>query len=207
MHNTRQQIIEILNRRETISAIELSRFLRLTPTNIRHHLAILQKEGVIAIIAESSPLRRGRPAQIFALSKKATLHNLDNLASALLQEMDFDLPPEKKESFFKHLAERLVANSRVDDASLVARLNSTVQILNRMNYYALWEARQDAPRITFKHCPYATIISDHPELCWLDKFLLITLLNHPVKQTAKLNKDSRSLNYCSFTLVSSHIHP
>ena len=52
------------------------------------------------------------------------------------------------------------------------RLYTAIQNLNKMNYFAHWEARHEGPRIIFSHCPYAAILPEHPELCQLDEFLL-----------------------------------
>jgi len=65
-------------------------------------------------------------------------------------------------------------------------LNLSVEKLNQMNYHARWEAGAGGPRILFGHCPYAAIITRHPELCAMDAALLKELFGDELEQIAKI---------------------
>jgi predicted ArsR family transcriptional regulator len=83
-------------------------------------------------------------------------------------------------------------------ASLTHRLYQAIQRLNQMGYQARWEAHSEAPRLLLGHCPYAAILSKHPELCQMDAYLLEELMGVPADQIKKLAQDSRGARYCLF---------
>jgi len=59
--------------------------------------------------------------------------------------------------------------------TLPQRLAEALDRLRKWNYEPAWEARPQGPRIILHHCPYMALISNHPELCELDR-CLITIL-------------------------------
>ncbi len=201
MSSTRQQIIAMLQTKKYLSAQEISRALQLTPANIRHHLGILEEEGVIEVVNHRKTRGRGRPIKIFTLTQQAISHNLDGLASALLEELSPNNQSNTPKIFFARIASRLAQPEIPSNPSLTKRLFHAIQRLNDMHYQARWEAHADAPRIYLEHCPYAAILPDHPELCLLDANLLNKLLDHPVTQTSKLERDNHGMLYCLFTAV------
>jgi predicted ArsR family transcriptional regulator len=201
MSNTRQRIITFLNKRGSSSAIELSHTLSRTPANIRHHLTILEREGVVEIVGERVRPSRGRPTLIYKLAHQARLHNLDNLSAVLMSELIENSAIEKRDGILKRLAEQLIGYEQDTASSLVERLNITIQKLNGMHYLAHWEAGSDAPRITFRHCPYTSILEKHPEICRLDVHLLETIIKCHVEQIAKLELDSQGLPFCCFIVT------
>jgi predicted ArsR family transcriptional regulator len=198
MKNARQRIIEIFESRRNASAIEISRILNTTPANIRHHLSILREEKVIEGIGERSLPGPGRPPVVYALSRHTQTHNLDRLASAMLEEMLGGMPPADQTTLLRHIAIKLASIKRTTKSSLTQRLYQAVQRLDEMSYLAHWEARAEAPQIILAHCPYAAILADHQELCRFDALLLEELLSTPVKQSARLAKDPNGLTYCMF---------
>jgi len=200
MTNTRQQIIALLERRTSLTTSDLSHLLNRTPANIRHHLANLIEDGVVVIVGERSSPKRGRPMMVYALTSQTRLHNLDKLASTLLSELSRNYPGEQQEILINKLADKLAGPVQNGRKTQVEKLNHATQVLNSMNYQARWEARPEAPMITFRHCPYAAIIADHPEICSMDVHLLEKLLNAPVEPTARLEIDSQGLTYCGFRM-------
>ena len=85
---------------------------------------------------------------------------------------------------------------------LMRRLASAIERLNEMHYQARWEAGPEGPRIILGHCPYATIIDKHPELCQMDLALLSKLLGGELQQTAKLESGAGGLPFCAFMMKS-----
>jgi predicted ArsR family transcriptional regulator len=171
----------------------------MTEANARHHLSILKDQGLVEIIGRRTTSGKGRPACLFSPSEQALGHNLDLLASSLLDEVDCLLSPEQKQEILKHIAKRLDGGA-VTKNTMAQRLYHAVQHLNEYHYQARWEAHLQAPRVILGHCPYAAILPEHPELCQMDGFLLEALLNAPVRQAAKLSKDTRGAAYCMFQL-------
>jgi len=201
MVSTREKILAFLQRRGAASAIELSQALKLTPANIRHHLRILQKEGVIMPLCVGQKSSKGRPAGLFALRDQQKAHNLERLCSALLQYLRSAASPNDQEAYLRLIAQELVAEKGTSPAMTVTqRLILTTQILNEMSYKASWEAQREAPTIKFSHCPYASIVDSFPELCQIDRYLLETLMHLPIEtlSTGEISPSGETL--CRFRL-------
>jgi DeoR family suf operon transcriptional repressor len=201
MVSTREKILAFLKRRGAASAIELSQALKLTPANIRHHLRILQKEGVIMPLCVSQKSSKGRPAGLFALRDQQKAHNLERLCSALLQYLRSATSPNDQEAYLRLIAQELVAEKGTSPTMTVTqRLILTIQILNEMSYKASWEAHREAPTIKFSHCPYASIIDSFPELCQMDRYLLETLMHFPIETLTTRQISPSGETLCRFRL-------
>jgi predicted ArsR family transcriptional regulator len=201
----RQRILDHLQTKQIVSALEVSRALSMTPANARHHLAILVDEGAVKITGDRPPSGRGRPAYLYSPARQAQQHNLDRLASGLLEEFFKRLPEEEQREALRRIARRFQGEEPGKGAgSLTQRLNQAVKRLNDLHYQARWEAHAQAPRLTLGHCPFAAILPAHPELCQMDADLLEGLLGVPAQQTARLATDSRGATYCRFAMMKSN---
>ena len=199
MKSTRERILDYLENHSSVTAEELSHALHMTSANVRHHLAILLKMKFVEIIGERPPKERGRPSKVFSLSRERMGENLDLLAHALLQVAMQSREPAEQEKFLKNVARALIRGDP-PRGSLTQRLFQTVRKLNEMNYRARWEAHAEAPCLILKHCPYQSILREHPELCEMDAHLLEEMLGVPVQQTARLARDPDGGRYCMFRI-------
>lgn len=200
MKTTRQQIIEHIQARGTSTASELSRALRVTPANVRRHLSILLAEGAIQPDGELPGPARGRPARLYSLTRQAGEHNLDRLASALLDELLENRPDPERAAILGRIARRMQPPVAKLPAGLTQRLNNAVQQLNQQHYKARWEAHAAAPHLILGRCPYLAILPEHPELCLLETFHLASLVGASVEQTARLAHDGRGGTFCRFVV-------
>jgi predicted ArsR family transcriptional regulator len=200
MVSSRQQIIEYLSTKRAATALELSNILQVTPANVRHHLAILIRDGVVKNAGTRAPQGKGRPTNIYSLTIHTSENNLGLLASTLLSVFVQSLPSKDREPALRNLAKQLCANNDIEPAlmNMTQRLYLAVQRLNEMNYFARWEARRQAPHIILAQCPYAEILEKHPEMCKVDAYLLEELIRAPVVQIEKLTHDSLGLPFCAF---------
>jgi predicted ArsR family transcriptional regulator len=211
MKSSRQKILDELEKREFVTATELSYALHVTSANIRHHLSVLQLEGVIQVAGQLPSSGRGRPTLLYTLTRRSGQHNLGALSSALLKELTGSLSLEEQDGLFRRIAAWLSgspapaettrpAPASTKPVSLTRRLNQTVSRLNADHYQARWEAHADAPRLILGHCPYAALLPEHPELCEIDARLLEDLLHTPIRQAAKRIKDNRGAATCKFII-------
>jgi predicted ArsR family transcriptional regulator len=198
---TRKQIVHILEQRETASARELSRLLDVTPSNIRHHLSILIEQGSVKIAGYKESRSRGRPSAIFTLIQPTLKDNLDLLSSILLQSISEELSSGSQENKLRWLAQRLCAEFPQPVKNPTQNLYAAIQTLNSLNYHARWEAHVDSPRIMFKHCPYARILEDHPEMCQVDGYLVESLTGVPSRLIAKRTLAPDGNRYCIFRIT------
>lgn len=200
----RQRILIYLRDHNGVSASEISRALRVTAANVRHHLSILVGDGRVKNIGTRPGKTPGRPVQIYGLSDAALGDNLAGLADALLAEVLENASAPELDALLQALAARL-APVEPNEATghITRRLASAVGRLNRLGYAARWEAHAAGPRVIFEHCPYAAIIERHPELCRMDSFILSNLLNSEVAQVSKLGLNTRGLPICIFVVGAS----
>jgi len=190
---------------QLVSAVEIGLAMHMTASNARHHLAILEEQGLVEVFSQRAPQGKGRPTNLYSLSEKVRGHNLDKLAHALLKDIFEELPQEELGGVLQRIADRMSEGrpseaARKINRALTRQLNDAIRFLNDQNYLARWEAHADAPHVIFANCPYATILVDHPELCQLDVHLLESLLASPVRQIARLEHDSRGAPHCIFVV-------
>ncbi|NIW49181.1 MAG: helix-turn-helix domain-containing protein, partial [Gammaproteobacteria bacterium] len=198
MQNTRQRILNYFKNNHQATAPELSLLLDLTQANIRHHLNVLEKDGYIEVIGKDKERRRGKPTNIFMLTKAAQDNAIDELASALLMEIQLEKASRLQHRKLKIIAENLAGKSSDAEKSITIQLSSAVQRLNELNYKARWEAHADAPQIIFSRCPYAQIINRHPELCRMDAEMLKHLTGEEFLQVEKISRTQDGPNHCRF---------
>jgi len=204
LKTTRQQILELLAAKEITSVEEISRILHLTPANTRHHLGILQGEGLVQVAGRRKAAGRGRPMRLFQLSQPRLEHNLDKLSHVLLASLKSRLEPAAWQAVLHGIADDLddgytkPASENVPKPNLTQRLAGCVELLTEMHYRARWEARTGGPRLILGHCPYWSIIVEHPELCQVDQRLIQNILGVAVEQTAKLEPNPQGLKVCVF---------
>jgi predicted ArsR family transcriptional regulator len=208
MLTARQQVLEYIRIQRAVTSSDVARALRMTGANARHHLAILQAQGLIEVIGRRPTDGRGRPAKLFALTDRILGDNLPNLASALLNQFIYKALPTERSHIWQELAILIIdsvndnvhGETKKSQGSLTQRLYNAMILLNRMNYDARWVAHPEAPFVILGHCPYAAILDQHPELCQFDRFLLIEMLGTSVTQKKRLDLDSRGIKHCAFTL-------
>jgi predicted ArsR family transcriptional regulator len=84
------------------------------------------------------------------------------------------------------------------EGSGARRWNQVVNHLNQHNYRARWEAHATGPRILLRNCPYAALLTQHPEICQMDRFFLEKLLQIPLSHTARINPATGAPPACVF---------
>jgi predicted ArsR family transcriptional regulator len=208
MKTSRQRILDYILSHRYVTAADLSHALQMTKANARYHLAILRERGEIEEIGQRSQPGKGRPALLFGISERSLGDNLDILASALLEEVTNSQPDQERQKVLNRLASRLaerISNGEIQqkEGSLTQTLHRVVQYLNRHHYMARWEAHTDSPRLILEHCPYARIITRHPELCQTDVLMLEELLDAKADHIAKLAEDDRGARFCLFHISQS----
>ena len=191
MTTARQKVLTYFGKTRTASSREISRALKMSAATVRHHLRVLASDGRLEMASARGRNGKGRPEKVYSLPRSALGDNLAALSDALLAEAGSGVKTEA-------LAKRLVGESNIAGQPLVKRLNLTVDKLNQMNYHSRWEAGSEGPRIIFSHCPYASVIEKHPELCRMDETMLKEWMGQPVAQMSKAGNDGSSV--CVFAI-------
>ncbi len=193
---TNNKILEHIRKYQTATVKELSTSMRLSGADIRHHLATLEINDQIEIVGARQE-GRGRPRQVYGLSQRVLGDGLDTLSDKLLAIWEEETTPNELEDRWRSLANKLAGSIDLN-LPIMRRVNNTVTRLNRLHYQARWEASVVGPRLILGHCPYSAIITEHPQLCLMDAFLLERNLGSSVGQTAKLQLNDKGLPFCAF---------
>ena len=209
MKTVRLRVLEFIRSHKLITTTDISRGLKMTPANARHHLKILMSQELVEIIGKRQSAGKGRPSLTYGISKHALGHNLDQLASALLLEINKSNPYLDRDSTLQAVAKQMLDPIRgqehgsadvYEQIHLTKRLVNTVTRLNDLHYNARWEAHAHSPHIFLGNCPYISILPQHPELCMIDKYLIENLVISPVELIAKRTPDERGVPFCLFRL-------
>ena len=182
MTTARQKVLAYLNKTRTASAREISRSLKMSAANVRHHLRVLASDGRLEMTSVRGREGRGRPEKVYSIPRATLGDNLSALSEALLIEAGSMVRVEA-------LAKRLAGESNFKSQPVAKRLTLVIENLNQMNYHARWEAGPEGPRIIFGHCPYAAIIEKHPALCRMDEALLKEFMGQSAEQLTKIGRD------------------
>jgi predicted ArsR family transcriptional regulator len=177
----------------------------MTSANIRHHLAILESNDIIEVVGQKKGEGRGRPVNVYSLSRRVLGDNFDRLVDAMLSEWTCGVSQESRDGMLQAVARCLAFSEEEgkkegESWGSTQRLSKAMKCLNEMHYQARWEAGTQGPRIILGHCPYKAVIDSHPELCQIDAYLLSIRLGASVKQIAKLEQSVRGAPFCAFVI-------
>jgi predicted ArsR family transcriptional regulator len=196
MSETREKIIEILEKMKAATVDELSRKIQVTQADVRHHLTILVRLKVVEKAGVTRSESRGRPQNIYRLAVPARKDNLAGLASSLLRIVN----QTGDAAVLLEVAETLASGDSKKGDRPGPPMVAAIQRLNELEYQARWEAHASSPHIILGNCPYRPILDQHPELCTLDALLIKSLTGMEADQAAKLETSPEGALYCLFHL-------
>ncbi len=179
MQNVRQRILQILQERGQATVADLAEALNMAPVSVRHHLDILQGDGLIRVDGVRRRQGAGRPQHVYALTPEAVLvfpKNYEEILHHLLSVLEEDLSPEQVDATLRRIARRIAAEVPYLPEEEEAALDQLVEFLNERGYMARWERTDEGVVISLVNCPYAGLIAQHGRLCHLDVFLIHYLL-------------------------------
>jgi len=195
MQVTRDRILTYLGKHPPSSAGEISRYLEMTPANIRYHLDILVEEGLVCGSGERPAGGVGRPILLFSLTSNSLGDNLSPLLEVLLSELT---DSENQEQTINQITEILIKGKLERKRSRVQRFNEGIEFLNSMHYHASWEARPQGPQVALRHCPYQDLAQNYPILCQLDEKLLQEIFGTKMNLIQKRDLGKDPLSPCLF---------
>lgn len=210
MQETRRLILEILRERGQATVDDMVRELQarrgqITAVTVRHHLTILQKDGLIS----SPEMRRratpGRPQHTYMLTEQATTqfpNNYQRLAAGLLEVIQQHLPAEGVNVILEGVADHMAHDAALPPLPLHERLQLVVDYLTRHGYDAQYEQQPDGYVLHTSNCPYHKVVRGTPALCDMDMRLVAGLLGVVPRRLAHMAAgDSR----CSYFIPTSSL--
>jgi len=186
MQDTRQQILEILERRGEITVQELSEELGLTSVTVRHHLEILRSEGYITDPEVQHSNRPGRPRYVYRMTAMAAdlfPSNYSGLADALLEAID-NLSPEQRQQIIEETAHQLATEAGNMPREPEQRMEAMSRFLKRLGFVSRWEKDEEEKKyyLHICNCPYHYVAKSHPEACQIDELMLEDLAGTPIER-------------------------
>ena len=199
----RHRVLAFIGQRSSATASQIGRGLSLSSATVRYHLSFLAGDGRIVPNGTRRKAGRGRPEISYRLSDRLLGDNLAGVADNALSQWLGGLPAGKREAAIELMAGALADQLGGVDRNLPApkRLVQLIERLGTLHYKARWEAGASGPRVLFGHCPYASIIHKHPELCKMDAALLRHAMDAVVEQLAKIEPGTAATQ-CIFAIGS-----
>jgi predicted ArsR family transcriptional regulator len=164
----------------------IARSLRVTAMAVRHHLAVLEKTGLVKTTLERRGV--GRPHYVYSLSASADAFfpkQYGTLASNLIRSLT-ELDGETKLArIFEHMKEAAVArySPRMAGKPLRRRVAEMARIMTQAGYMAEWEQLdQRTFRITERNCAIACVAQQCQEACVSELAMFQELLRAAVSR-------------------------
>jgi len=164
----------------------IARSLQVTAMAVRHHLAVLEKAGLVKTTLERRGV--GRPHYVYSLSASADAFfpkEYGTLASDLIRSIA-ELDGETKLArIFEHITEAAVArySSRVAGKPLRRRVAEMAKIMTEAGYMAKWEQLDHRTfQITEHNCAIARVAQQCQHACVCELAMFRQLLQATVSR-------------------------
>jgi predicted ArsR family transcriptional regulator len=193
MQSTRQEILEILKEEKQATVDDLAEQLELTPMTIRHHLNVLQAQGLV----EASKVRRlqkvGRPRLVYTLTDAADdlfPQGYSELARHLVSEVKETMGPEETTDLLRRVAFRMAREgpAPTPGQSFEERLDQVVNYLEGRGFIFRWEKTDEGYVLSNINCPYRQVAKEHSEVCAMDSVLIEELTGVAPKHLSNLRE-------------------
>ncbi len=200
MQASRWEILQRLKEQGEATVDELAQLLSLAPITIRHHLAILERDGLIANRRERGSV--GRPYYVYSLTQAAEElfpKKYHVLADRLLAEVKAIATEDQINAMFTRIAESISADyaANPQTGSLEERLAALVAALGEEGFLVQWTRMGDEYELREYSCPYYYVRQHHPEVCRLDLQVITNLLNVGVeRKSCVINGDE----FCTYRI-------
>lgn len=198
--STRDSILLAIKSATQVNIEELAKVANISPVTVRHHLNMLQADGLI----EAEPVRRkvGRPYYVYSLSERGQElfpKRYVRLTSRLLDELKSRLPQDVLTAVFQGVVEGVVEDHRgeFEGLAIEKRLDYLINLLAEEGFLARWEKTDSGYMITEYSCPYLSMGQRHTEICDFDKQLMLNVLQMPVTQHSCMLEGA---DCCQFSL-------
>lgn len=171
MQASREQILNYLHHQGRATVKEMTRLLSLTPTGVRQHLTVLERDGLI----QAHELRGhvGRPAFVYSLTEHGEAYfpaNYAMFANLLLEELRTMAGAEALQRLLRRVSSRMAERyaDRVAGKSLDERVQTTAQVLREHGCDVNVRTEGGEYFIEQCTCPYPEVAKRHSAVCALE---------------------------------------
>ena len=192
--STRGRIVMLL-RRASRTVDELATSLDLTDNAVRAQIATLERDGLV----EQRGSRRGvsKPAVAYGLADGAERlfpKAYGMILAQLLAILHERLGADERESVLREVGRRVAALHPIIAADGDARLARATDVLNGLG--GLAEIERDGAAFTIHgyDCPFAALVTQHPDICATAEAMLTDLIGVTVHECC----ERTTLPHCRF---------
>jgi predicted ArsR family transcriptional regulator len=198
MQATRQEILDYLHREHSGTVRDFARQLNLTPTGVRQHLTVLERDGLVAAREERG--RVGRPAYIYSLTEKGEAlypKSYDVLANLLMEEVRHVAGSDALQQILRRVSDRMAQQSRdrVEGKSLGERVEVAVEMMREQGCVASFEERDGVYYLHECTCPYPAVARRNSAVCALEVDLVRRLTGADARLVSSLLRGDRACIY------------
>ncbi|MHB8515548.1 MAG: helix-turn-helix transcriptional regulator [Dehalococcoidia bacterium] len=198
MQATRQEILDYLRRRSQASVRDLGEHLRLTPTGIRQHLTVLERDGFVESHEERGHV--GRPALIYRLTSVGDAlypKKYEALANALIEESRALLGTDALQKLMKNVAARFAEPYmvRLDGKSPPERAAEATKIIQERGSLAECAREGDDFLIRQQSCPFPGVATRNSAVCALEVEFVRRLVGADARLTTSLLRGDDACTY------------
>jgi predicted ArsR family transcriptional regulator len=204
VYSTRRTVLRTLKELGQATVNQLAQAVGIKPVTLRHHLNVLQAEGLLTV--EERRQAVGRPIYVYALSQQAEgLFPRPYRLSVghVLVQIRNSLSPGTMEMLVRLITDGLVEEMREQFSALPFedRLPRLLEILEQEGFTARLHTTDDGTQLLEYQCPYHPLGQRYPELCRIDETLIREAVNMTVKRGGCLLAGDPS---CTFILLGDH---
>jgi predicted ArsR family transcriptional regulator len=193
--STKDKILKTLQSQGQCTVKELAKVADISPISVRHHIANLQAEGLVAV--EEARHGVGRPRHLFSLTDKGLEQfpqRYFRLTNHILKQLKGSLSQEKVTEIFTGVATSM-SNARIQEFEGLSpedRIKHLKTVLSDEGFEVSIEIKDGELIIHELSCPYLHIGKSHPEICVIDQTFIANALNVPIERVTCIFKGDSS---------------
>jgi predicted ArsR family transcriptional regulator len=202
MGSTRNLVLKHLLNHQRSTINDLAKAVKINPISVRHHVARLEKDGMVDSAEERHGV--GRPRRVYFLTETGMEHfpgRTIKLTNRILDELRDTLPAEQFSRVFAGMASQaandLPSQAELGKMSLDQRLKAMKSWLNKEGFGVQIQRNEKEVIIKETSCPYFYVGQTHSEVCSIDKALIARALSvDPQRTSCLLSGDS----HCTYVI-------
>jgi DeoR family suf operon transcriptional repressor len=198
MQASREQILSYLHRKGRATVKEMAQLLGLTPTGVRQHLTVLERDGLI----EAHEVRGhvGRPAYVYSLTERGQAYfpaNYAMLANLLLEELRTMAGAEALQRLLRRVSSRMADqySERILGRGLEERVNAAAQVLREHGCEVKVRNGDGEYFIEQCTCPYPEVARHHSAVCALEVDFVQRMTGADARLVASLLRGDPACTY------------
>lgn len=188
MNKTRDQILEILLKRQRCTINELAEQVGINPISVRHHISKLEAAGKVSSEEEKHGV--GRPRRVYYLTNTGMEEfpqRYLTLSIRLLEQLKGTLPERTVKKLFTEIAADMVddhtAQIDLDRLDFQEKINLISKLLENEGFTIEITENEEGLQIKETSCPYVHVGEEHPEICLVDQAIIEKVLLTQIEKT------------------------